>query len=58
MQILCMCVLVQPHLLCQEMVEEANPRLLPLVQPVHPVSDLYYQLLGEIVEPELRLQCV
>ena len=37
-------VLKQTHLLSQEVVQEAHPRLLPLVQPVEPVSDLHSQL--------------
>ena len=36
-------VLEEAHLLGQEVVEEPHPRLLPLVQPVKPVPDLYDQ---------------
>ena len=48
-------VLEQPHLLGQEVVEKSDPRLLPLVQPVQPVSHLCDQFLRQVVQPQLSL---
>ena len=48
-------VLKQPHLLGQEVMEKSDPRLLPLVQPVQPVSHLCDQFLRQVVQPQLSL---
>ena len=38
-------VLEETHLLCQEMVQETHSGLLPLAQPVEPVTDMFSQFI-------------